>query len=152
MKKNHRLLYGGDVLKHIDVPMNLHRVQVEHELRTMLVKLRQQFLQTPDDAKAWKAVLAKSHSGVLTLLRHTLMALQKSSDGSPREVYAHVAAATGADAQALAAGLELRETGALTRDPSHAYDGILAALEKVILALDQHLPKREWARTPTTLS
>jgi predicted nucleotidyltransferase len=153
MKKYHRVLHGDrDVLASIDVPMNLHRVQVEHELRTTLLKLRQQFLQTPDDEKALKAVLAKSHSTVLTLLRHTLIAWQKSGDGPAREIYAQVAAATGADAGAFAAGLELREKGTLAGEVRPAYDGTLSALEKVILALDQHLPKREWARTRTTSS
>jgi predicted nucleotidyltransferase len=153
MKKHHRVLHGDrDVLADIDVPMNLHRVQVEHELRTTLLKLRQQFLQTPDDEKVLKAVLTKSHSTVLTLLRHILIAFQKSGEGPAREIYVQVAAVTGADAEAFGAGLELRETGTLKRDVRSAYDRTLLALEKVILALDQHLPKREWARTRTTSS
>jgi hypothetical protein len=30
------------------------------------------------------------------------------------------------------------------------YDGYLAALEKVIAALDHHLPKRQWQRSGKT--
>jgi len=33
-----RILYGADIVADIEVPMNLHRVQIEHDLRTMLLK------------------------------------------------------------------------------------------------------------------
>src|ERR1700687_3053838 len=37
MQQSHRVLHGSDAIAGITVPMNLHRVQVEHELRTTLV-------------------------------------------------------------------------------------------------------------------
>jgi predicted nucleotidyltransferase len=150
MQRNHQVLYGPDVLTEIVVPMNLHRVQVEHELRTMLLKLRQQYLQSSENQDALRAVLSKSYSGALTLLRHALIALGQEPQVAPREVFARISAETGADARAFEAGLELRETGKLSRDLASAYGAYLSALEKVISALDQHLPKREWKRTRRT--
>lgn len=147
IQKEHRVLHGDDIFANLVVPMNLHRVQVEHELRTLVLKLRQQYVQMPSDEKTLKAVLAKSHSGVLTLLRHTLLALGKTPAISARDIFAEIAAATGADAGALAAGLELREKGVLTRDLSSSYDDFLTALGKVIQALDRHAPKKEWKRS-----
>src|SRR5258708_9130136 len=44
MLQSHRVLYGPDVVSGINVPMNLHRIQVDHELRTFLLSLRQHFL------------------------------------------------------------------------------------------------------------
>ena len=41
--QHHRVLFGEDPVADIEVPMNLHRVQVEHELRTALQKLRHIF-------------------------------------------------------------------------------------------------------------
>jgi predicted nucleotidyltransferase len=146
IQKEHRLLHGTDIFGDLAIPMNLHRVQVEHELRTLMLKLRQQFVLTPNDEKTLKAVLAKSHSGTLTLLRHTLLALGRTPPASAREVFAEVAEATGANAEALAAGLDLREKGALAGNLNRSYDGFLVALGKVIDALDQHVPKKEWRR------
>jgi len=40
MKHGRRVLYGADAVATIEVPMNLHRVQIEHDLRTTLLKLR----------------------------------------------------------------------------------------------------------------
>jgi len=147
IKKSHKVLFGTDVVADIVVPMNLHRIQVEHELRTLLLKLRQQYVQTPSDTKTLEAVLAKSHSGVVTLIRHSLIALQKTPASSVRELFPEIAAVTGASPKALAVGLELREKGTLGGDLNAAYDACLAALEKIILALEHHVPKSEWQRT-----
>jgi predicted nucleotidyltransferase len=146
IQKEHRVLHGDDIFANLVVPMNLHRVQVEHELRTLVLKLRQQYVQMPSDEKTLKAVLAKSHSSALTLLRHTLLALGQTPATSARDIFAQVAAATGADDGALAAGLELREKGVLARDLSSSYDDFLTALGKVIHAMDRHAPKKEWKR------
>ena len=37
LKANHQLLAGQDILSDLEVPMNLHRVQLEHELRAILM-------------------------------------------------------------------------------------------------------------------
>jgi len=54
MKHGRRILYGADVVADIEVPMNLHRVQIEHDLRTILLKLRQRYLRAPGNAKNWR--------------------------------------------------------------------------------------------------
>ena len=147
IKNSHKVLFGTDVVADIVVPMNLHRIQVEHELRTLLLKLRQQYVQTPSDPKTLEAVLAKAHSGVVTLIRHSLIALHKAPASSVRELFSEIGSLTGASPKALAVGLELREKGTLEGDLNAAYDAYLAALERIILALEQHVPKSEWQRT-----
>ena len=49
IKLSHRTLAGEDVVMAIEVPMNLHRVEVEHELRTTLLRLRQHLLLGPGE-------------------------------------------------------------------------------------------------------
>lgn len=44
MKQRYRVLYGEDILRTLDVPMHLHRFQLEYELREKLFLLRQQLL------------------------------------------------------------------------------------------------------------
>jgi hypothetical protein len=147
MQQNHRVLYGTDIIAGLTVPMNLHRVQVEHELRTLLLKLRQHFLREAGNPGELGAVLAKSFSSALTLLRHTLIAYQEQPPNAASDVFGRVAALTGASALAFEAVQRLREAKSLDRDAVlHVYDGYLAALEKVIAALDHHLPKRQWQR------
>jgi len=147
MQQNHRVLYGSDTIAGITVPMNLHRLQVDHELRTVLLKLRQHFLRDAANQQELGAVLAKSFSSALTLLRHALIAFQEQPPSAPGEIFARVAALTGASASAFEAVQRLRETKSLDRDAVlPVYDGCLAALEKVIAALDHLLPKRQWQR------
>jgi predicted nucleotidyltransferase len=146
MKQGRRILYGEDVVAGIEVPMNLHRLQVEHDLRTVLLKLRQHYLRAPGNAQELAPVLRKSFSGVLTLLRHTVIAFGEPSPAHAREIIARAASLTGADASALEALLKLRETGDFHGEITPLYGAYLKALEKVLQALDHHFPKREWQR------
>jgi hypothetical protein len=147
MQQSHRVLYGSDAVAGIPVPMNLHRVQVEHELRTLLIKLRQHLLREPENHKELAGVLAKSISGALTLLRHALMALKEQPSSEPRDVFARVASLTGTNASAFENVWRLREAKGLDKDAVLSmYDAYLAALEKVIVALGHHLPKHQWQR------
>jgi hypothetical protein len=147
MQQSHRVLYGSDVIAGISVPTNLHRVQVEHELRTLLLRLRQHLLREAANPLELGAVLAKSFSSALTLLRHTLIALQEQPQNAAAEVFARVAALAGTDASAFAAVQRLREAKSLDAElVLPVYDAYLAALQKVIAALDHHLPKQQWQR------
>ncbi len=151
MQQSHRVLYGADTIAGLTVPMNLHRIQVEHELRTLLLKLRQHFLHQAGNQQELGAVLAKSFSSALTLLRHTLIAFQEQPPNAASDAFARIAALTGASAPAFEAVQRLREAKSLDRDAVlPVYDGYLAALEKVIAALDRHLPKRQWQRAGKT--
>lgn len=153
MQQSHRVLYGADVVAGITVPMNLHRVQVEHELRTLLLKLRQHLLREPENQRELGAVLVKSMSSAFTLLRHTLIAFQEQPPRAPGEVFARITVLTGASAPAFEAVQRMREAKSLDRDAIlPVYDGYLTALEKVIAALDHHLPKHQWQRTGKTSS
>jgi hypothetical protein len=138
------------VVAGISVPMNLHRVQVERDLRIILLKLRRHFLYEAKNQKELAGVYAKSVSGMITLLRHTLIAFDEKPPAGTRELFARIAAITGADASAFEAAVEYRETRKLRGDVFAIYGAYLQALENVIRALDQQIPKREWWRAGTT--
>jgi hypothetical protein len=146
MKHGRRVLYGKDVVADIEVPMNLHRVQVEHDLRTMILKLRQHYLRAPGNSKELAPVLRKSFSGVLTLLRHAVIAFGEEPPSAEHDIVARAAALTGSNASAFDALLKLRETGEFHGEIISVYGAYLKALEKISSALDKHLPKREWRR------
>jgi predicted nucleotidyltransferase len=143
--QNHRVLFGEDPIADIEVPMNLHRVQVEHELRTALQKLRMHFLRFSDNEAELREVYAKSISSVTTLLRHFLIVLGESSSSDASEVFHRIAELTGADAGAFALGRELRDNHPVS-EITRAYGKYLEAVENVIHALDALVPKHEWQR------
>jgi predicted nucleotidyltransferase len=146
MQQSHRVLYGLDVVSGITVPMNLHRIQVEHELRTLLLRLRQHFLLHAENQQELYAVLAKSSSSARTLLRHTLVAFGEQPPAATGDLLARLAARTGANAAGLEAILSLRDSKGPNSDVASLYGKFLIALESVIAALDHHLPKHHWQR------
>ena len=146
MQRSHRVLYGADPVANIKVPLNLHRIQVEHELRTLLLRLRQHFVREAENQRDLAAVLAKTFSSALTLLRHTLIAFQEQPPSAQVDVFARINALTGASALAFEAVSRLREAADPDGGVGAIYGAYLTALGKVIAALDRHLPKHQWQR------
>ena len=142
----HRVLYGKDPVAAINIPMNLHRVELEHELRTTLLKLRQRFLLAADNPGELTTALIKSSSSVITLFRHVLIAFDETPPTSRADVVARTAVVTGADPAALNAALHVRESPEANHDIVAIYGAYLQAIEKVVIALDHLIPKHEWQR------
>lgn len=152
MKHGRRVLYGADVVADIDVPMNLHRVQIEHDLRTIILKLRQHYLRAPGDAKELAPVLRKSFSGVLTLLRHLVIAFGEAPPVAAGDIVARAAALTGSKATVFDTLLNFRASGEFHGEIVPVYGAYLTALEEIVRALDHHFPKREWRRVKNAAS
>jgi len=111
-----------------------------------LLKLRQHYLRAPGDAKELAPILRKSFSGVLTLLRHVVIAFGEEPPMAAHDIVARAAALTGASMTAFGALLKLRETGELHGEIVPVYGAYLKALEKILDALEHHFPKQEWRR------
>jgi predicted nucleotidyltransferase len=141
----HRVLFGDDPVAGIEVPMNLHRAQVEHELRTALQKLRDHFLRASDDEQQLREVYGKSISSITILLRHFLIALGEDVPPERSAMYHRVEELTGAPASAFELGRALRDNHAHS-EITRAYGKYLEAVEFVIHGLDALVPKREWQR------
>ena len=146
IKRAHRGLLGPDPIAALDIPMNLHRVQVERDLRLLLLRLRQHALLSGKNEAVYVAVLRKTSSSALTLLRHTLLAFGEEPPSDSARLFTRVAKLTGAYPAAFAALHAVHEGAVLKVDPFEAYDDYIHALEKVIVALDQLVPKKEWQR------
>jgi hypothetical protein len=146
MKQAHRVLFGNDPVADLEVPMNLHRVQVERDLRLLLLRLRQHVLFAGKNELEFTAILKKTASSAATLLRHTLLAFGEEPSAEPSALFERIAALTGADARAFQSGYDYHEGRGLAEDSFTAYDHYIHALEKVIVALDRLVPKKEWKR------
>ncbi len=146
LQRSRRVLYGLDPVAGLVVPMNLHRVQVERDLRLLLMRLRQHVLLAGKNEIEYTAVLKKSISSAMTLLRHTLMVFGEEPPAEPAELLERIFETTGADAVAFQTIYDHREGRGLEKDSFVAYDHYIHALEKVIIALDAAVPKHEWKR------
>jgi len=73
--QHHRILHGEDIFSNLHVPMDLHRVQLEHNLRTKLLTLRQMYIQVVGDENKVRRLMLDSVSNFGTLFRHSLIAL-----------------------------------------------------------------------------
>jgi predicted nucleotidyltransferase len=143
--ESHKVLFGSDPVAGIAVPMNLHRVEVEHDLRTLLQKLRVHFLHYSENDAELRAVYAKSSSGLTVLLRHVLIAFGEDAPAAKSAVYRRIEELTGAAAEAFEMGGALREDHPGAEMP-RAFGKYLEAVETVVRALNAIVPKRQWQR------
>jgi predicted nucleotidyltransferase len=109
MKGHHRMLLGEDFLANFEVPLQLHRLQVERELRNGWLRLRQAILTAPHSNKVLLQLMLDSVSTFCALFRHAVFALGQAMPANKRQAVDAVAAISGADASAFHSVLELRE-------------------------------------------
>ena len=144
MKASHRILYGPDFLTDLEVPLNLHRLQVERELRTNWLRLRQAIIAAPLTEKSHLALMTNSLSTFCSLFRHAVFALGENMPATKRDAIAAAAKLTNSDASTFNKLLDLRESKtdakSIAIEPSlHSY---LAFVESVTNEVDRRLESR----------
>jgi predicted nucleotidyltransferase len=136
-----RVLFGEDVFAGLDVPMDLHRMQVERELRAGLIRLRQRALAAGRDRKRMLHLMTASVSTFTALFRHALVALGEQPPQQKRAAVERLAALLGFDAVAFHTVLDLRE-GKLKEkqvDAAATFRGYLEAVARVADEVDRRL-------------
>lgn len=109
MKASHRMLDGLDFLASLEVPMALHRLQVERELRTNVIRLRQSFLRCRGQRSELADLMMASASSFGTLFRHALIAMGQDAPNSNRAAADQLAALLATNAAAFHHVMDLRE-------------------------------------------
>jgi hypothetical protein len=141
IQQHHRVLFGDDAVQGLQISMDVHRVQVEYELREKLILLRQQvLLAAGNDSRLWDLLL-HSVPSFGTLFRHALIALREPSPSSRREAVETLSKRVGFDPSAIHQALDVREQKANPKkiDVHQLAAGYLAAVEKVTSAVDEAL-------------
>jgi hypothetical protein len=142
IKKTHRVLFGSDQFSSLEVPMNLHRVAVERELRTNLIRLRQKFMAAAaNDGKAVLRLMTDSVSSFVTLFRHALIAMGEQPPEAKRDVVSRLAALLGFDHSAFDSILDVRE-GKLKKDQidvTKVFEAYLESIKRVVEEVDRRL-------------
>lgn len=139
MQQHHRVLFGEDVVQALQVPLDLHRVQVEYELREKLLLLRQQYLlAAASERNVWELVLGSLPS-FLTLFRHALIALGETPPGGRRDAMKALAARAGLDLSTALQLLDIRQHKANRKDfdVHDLFARHLAAVAQVIDVVDR---------------
>lgn len=141
IKRNRQVLFGEDVFAEFDVPTNLHRLQVEREMRTSLVRLRQHYLAAPLDSKRLLGLMTASVSTFVALFRHALIALGAQPPQAKRAVLEQLARATGLDFTPLQTVLDIREGKQRARDVNAraVLRGYLEAIDRMVHELERRL-------------
>ncbi len=109
IKARHKVLYGEDSFAGLQVPMDLHRIELEHELRTKLIRLRQAYIEVSGDSKRLLRLLTDSVTSFLTLFRHALIALGEPPPAHRHEVLDRLADRLNVDVSPFHAVLDIRE-------------------------------------------
>jgi predicted nucleotidyltransferase len=141
MRRSHRLLWGEDILKTLEIPMRWHRAQVEYELREKTILLRQRLLMTSGNAEAKWELLLRSLPAFGTLFRHALIALGDAGAGSKRDAAAALAAKLGIDTSVFGELLDIRERKRERKSAKvdDVFARYLKLVEEVTAAVDRML-------------
>ena len=87
IKENYRLLHGADLVAGMRIDTRQHREQLEHELRSRLLRLRKRFLETQHDSKAVSQLMIESLATFATLFRHALLIAGFSAPIKKQEIF-----------------------------------------------------------------
>lgn len=109
IKAARQVLHGEDPFVKLEVPTKHHRLQVERELRTDVIRLREQYVVTGEDEKRVQELLMRSISSFATLFGHTLLLLGEQRPAEKREVVERLARILEFDAAPFHQVLEVRE-------------------------------------------
>jgi hypothetical protein len=138
MQQRHRVLHGPNILKELHVPLDLHRVQLEHDLRTKLLLLRQHYLSAAQDNKKIMHLMLGSVSSFITLFRHAQIAMGERPPEAKRKIVELLAEKLRFDPGPFFDLLDVREhhLKAETGNAQDTFSRYLRAIAAVIRAVD----------------
>jgi hypothetical protein len=141
IKAAHRVLHGEDVIASLHVPMDLHRLHVERELRNNLLRLRQHYMMHPVDSRKTLELMTSSISTFAALFRHALIALGEDPPPSKRSTMDRLGSVLGFDPSPFHTIFEIREGHKRERDVDvqATFDAYLDRVVKVTEEIDRRL-------------
>jgi hypothetical protein len=141
IKAAHRVLHGDDVMAALEIPMDLHRLHVERELRNNTLRLRQHFVRYPTDSRKILELMTSSISTFAALFRHALIALGEEPPASKRGAMERLGAVLGFDVTPFQTIFEVREGHKRERDVDvqATFEAYLDRVSKVTEEIDRRL-------------
>lgn len=146
LQQSRRVLWGNDPIAKLQVDQEHLRLQLEHELRSKLLLLRQKLLAAGSDEKRLMSLLTASVTSFLVLFRAALRLYQSEVPLAKTEAAEALARHVPFSLKPLLNVLELKQSGA---PPNNTVTNLardyLEAIQTVVAAVDEHLQshKRE---------
>jgi hypothetical protein len=139
MKDRRKVLYGLDLIADVKVDTKYYRAHIEHELRSKLLRLRQQGAQRLSDPVALLNLCVDSVSTFCVLGRHGLLAAGIDAKVERRAVVHQLANAIQMDVTPLEILLDLREdkAGPEAGDPGELFAKYLECIQRLVQFVDR---------------
>jgi|SRR5579862_6133574 hypothetical protein len=139
MKDHRKVLFGTDVIADVKVDAKYHRVQVEHELRSKLFRLRQQGARSLSDPPALLKLCIDSVSTFCVLGRHALLAAGIEPKTERRALVRQMGAALQMDVAPFEMLLDIREdkSGPDAGDPGELFAQYLGCIRRLVEFVDR---------------
>jgi predicted nucleotidyltransferase len=138
MLEQRRVLHGEDVIAGLQIDRVFYRAQVEHDLFSKLLRLRQKAAAMLSDRDALLTLMLDSVSTFCVLLRHALALGGIGTGTKKREIVSHLAA-IGIDPKPFEQLLDLREERTSAKDvsPRDLFEQYLAGIRSAVEYVDR---------------
>jgi predicted nucleotidyltransferase len=138
IREHHRILYGPNLVDSLEIERTFYRAQVETQLRTKLLRLRQKAGGLLSDKDALRQLLADSASTFCVLFRHALLLDGVAAPARKREIVEAAGKHFALDTAPLLTLLDQREQKIKAKDiePEPLFARYIIQIEKVIDAVD----------------
>ncbi len=138
IREHHRILHGPDLVTSLEIDRSFYRAQVECQLRTKLLRLRQKAGGVLSDKDALRRLLADSVSTFCILFRHALLLDGVAAPGRKRDIVNSASKHFGIDEAPFLSLLDQRENKVKAKEiePEPLFARYMIQIEKVIDAVD----------------
>ena len=145
IRECHKILYGDDLVQGLDIDTKNLRLQIEHELRGKLIRLRQSYLLTGGKAKAVADLMVQSLSTFLVLFRASLRLFEDAVPQQKFQALEKLAGHLEFDAAVFRTVQELKDGSKKPKeiDIETVFNNYLQTIECVIDAVDAYIHKGE---------
>jgi hypothetical protein len=139
IRERHRVLYGENVVAGMEVDKRYYRVQIEHDLRAKVLRLRQKAAGVLDKNDLLLQLLADSVSTFCVLFRHALLLHGEDASSEKRVIVDQAAAKFGIEPSPFRTLLDLRERKIKAREvkPGPLLGSYLKEIQVVVDAVDR---------------
>ena len=150
IRQSHRVLWGEDPLADIVIDHEHLRLQLERELKTKLLSLREHYLLTGGRPKPIVELLTSSIAGFLVLFRAALRLFQEEAPAGKIDALRLLAQHIRFDPQPLLEIDALKHRRRKPREivPQTLFESYLTTIEQVVEAVDRHLHPQTGGAVP----
>lgn len=141
----HKVLFGSDAVQGLEIRTDNLRLQIEHELRGALIRLRQSYLLTQGKEKAMANLMVGSLSTFLVLFRAALRLFDEQVPQKKFQALEKLAGHLSFDVSVFQTLEKLKDGSTKTKDVDvpKLFSTYLKTVECVINAVDAHIQQEK---------